>query len=73
MAWVVNAAAAVVRAGGADRYLYRGATLPDGVENLDHLAAIGLVVEVAELEPDPESEPEAEEPKPSTRKPSTKR
>lgn len=46
MAWVVNAAAAVVRAGGADRYMYRGATLPDGVENIEHLAAVGLVAEV---------------------------
>lgn len=53
MAWVVKAAAAVIRVGGADRYLYRGATLPEGVENIEHLAAIGLVIEVA-VEPEPE-------------------
>ena len=57
MAWVVDAAAAVVRAGGADRYMYRGATLPDGVENIEHLAAVGLITEK------PDQEPE----KPSTR------
>lgn len=53
MAWVVNAAAAVVRVGGADRYLYRGATLPEGAENLKHLAAAGLIEETGEPEAKP--------------------
>lgn len=46
MAWVVTAAAVVANIGGADRYLYRGAVLPDGVENLEHLSSAGLVAEV---------------------------
>ena len=46
--WVVKGAAAVVTVGGADRYLYRGAPLPEGVENLRHLAEIGLIEEVEE-------------------------
>lgn len=53
MAWVVNVAAAVVRVGGADRYLYRGATLPEGTENLKHLAAAGLIEETGEPEAKP--------------------
>lgn len=64
MAWVVKAAAAVIRVGGADRYVYRGAALPEGVENLKHLADAGLVVEVAD--------PEEPEPIKASRRPSSK-
>lgn len=44
----VKAAACVVRAGGTERYLYRGAGLPAGVavEELERLAADGLIGKV---------------------------
>lgn len=45
MAWVVTAAVAVARVAGADRYVYRGAALPEGTENVEHLAAVGLIAE----------------------------
>lgn len=41
-------------AGGASRYLYKGAILPEGCTNLAHLKAVGLVAETAEPEPEPE-------------------
>lgn len=40
-------------AGGASRYLYKGATLPEGCTNLAHLKAVGLVAEITEPEPEP--------------------
>ena len=48
-------------AGGASRYLYKGAILPEGCTNLAHLKAVGLVAETAEpvaetAEPEPEPE-----------------
>lgn len=44
----VKAAACVVRVGGTERYLYRGAGLPAGVavEELERLAADGLIGKV---------------------------
>ena len=43
----VKAGAVVAVIGGSDRYLERGVVLPEGVENIDHLKAVGLVEEVA--------------------------
>ncbi|MFJ2518658.1 hypothetical protein ACIOWF_06770 [Cellulosimicrobium cellulans] len=47
----VKAAAAVVPLGGTDRYLYRGARVPDGVEDkhLKRLVSVGLL-EVVEVD-----------------------
>ncbi|MBM6622665.1 hypothetical protein JTF08_13700 [Micrococcaceae bacterium RIT802] len=44
----VKAAAAVVVIGGADRYLYQGAVVPDGVDtkDLDRLVKAGLLEKV---------------------------
>jgi hypothetical protein len=39
----VTGAVAVVRAGGASRYLYKGAPVPEQADNLEHLIAVGLV------------------------------
>lgn len=54
----VKAAAAVVPVGGTDRYLYRGARVPDAVEkkDLDRLVSVGLL-EVLEVDLE---EPEGE-------------
>ena len=57
-AYRVKAGAVVAVIGGSDRYLERGVVLPEGVENIDHLKAVGLVEEVALDEPD---EPAGEE------------
>lgn len=48
MALQVNAGAIVVPVKGADRYLYRGAILPEGVDAKDikRLKSIGLVKDV---------------------------
>lgn len=48
---VVKRGGAVARVAGADRYLERGAVLPDGVENLKHLLEVG-VVEAVEVKPE---------------------
>ena len=50
-AYRVKAGAVVAVIGGSDRYLERGVVLPAGVENIDHLKAVGLVEEVALDEP----------------------
>lgn len=41
----VTAGAVVVRVGGTERYLYRGATLPDGVsaDDVKRLSGLGLI------------------------------
>ena len=39
-------------AGGASRYLYKGAILPEGCTNLAHLKAVGLVAETADMKLD---------------------
>ena len=44
--YAVKAAAVAARVAGMDRYFERGAVLPEGVENLNHLLAVGLVAEV---------------------------
>ena len=44
----VVGAIAVVDVAGTSRYLDRGAVLPDGVTNLEHLLSVGLVAEVVE-------------------------
>lgn len=48
MALTVSAGCIVVPVKGADRYLYKGAVLPDGIEatDLKRLKSIGLVKEV---------------------------
>lgn len=48
MALTVSAGCIVVPVKGADRYLYKGAVLPDGIEATDikRLKSIGLVKEV---------------------------
>ena len=46
-AYRVKAGAVVAVIGGSDRYLERGVVLPESVENIDHLKAVGLVEEVA--------------------------
>lgn len=45
----VTAAAAVVRVGDAERYLYRGASVPSGVsgEDIKRLTKLGLISKVA--------------------------
>ena len=50
MTHIVKAAAAVAHVAGTDLYIYQGAPLPEGVENLDHLIACDLVIEVEEVE-----------------------
>ena len=46
-AYAVTGAVAVVQMDdGASRYLYKGSTLPEGVTNIDHLKAVGLIAEV---------------------------
>lgn len=51
--YVVKGAAVAARVAGSDRYYERGVVLPAGVENIDHLIAVGLVsvVEVADMPP----------------------
>lgn len=58
----VKAAAIVVPVSGTERYLYRGAPLPEGVTDADRkrLIDVGLVEEVAE----PAAEPVPQEPAP---------
>ena len=51
---VIGPVAVAEFAGGASRYLYKGAILPEGCTNLAHLKAVGLVAETAEPEPEPE-------------------
>lgn len=69
-AYRVKAGAVVAVVGGSDRYFEKGVVLPEGVENIDHLKAVGLVeeveseAEVAPVEPEPE--------KTQARKPATK-
>ena len=43
MGYRVKAAAAVVKIGGTERYLYQGAIVPEGATNAEHLEAIGLI------------------------------
>lgn len=50
MAYHVSGAAAVVSVGGTEVYLYRGATVPDGATNLEHLLSVGLVEAGPDLE-----------------------
>ncbi len=45
MAYRVKAGAVVAVIGGSDRYIERGAILPEGVDNIEHLKAVGLVEE----------------------------
>ncbi|UYG15769.1 hypothetical protein BRM3_08935 [Brachybacterium huguangmaarense] len=49
--WKVKAACVVVKLFGQDRYLYKGAVLPDGVPAADitRLSNTGLIVEVADV------------------------
>ena len=68
MAYRVKAGAVAAVVGGSDRYFEKGVVLPDGVENLDHLKAVGLVEEV----PDPETDGDPEPAKPQARKPAAK-
>lgn len=67
MAFRVKAGAVVAVIGGSDRYIERGAILPEGVDNIEHLKAVGLVEEFA---PEPVEGPEPE--KPQARKPAAK-
>ena len=86
MAYRVKAGAVVAVIGGSDRYIERGAILPEGVDNIEHLKAVGLVEEFelpviedgAELiegaagsDPDAPTV-EAEPVKPQARKPAAK-
>ena len=48
--YVVKGAAVAARVAGSDRYFERGTVLPSGVENIDHLIAVGLVSEVEAVE-----------------------
>lgn len=52
--WKVAAACVVVKLFGQDRYLYKGAVLPDGVPAADitRLSNTGLIVEVADVAAD---------------------
>lgn len=45
--YIVKAACVVVPVAGNDRYLYRGAPVPPGVEadRLEHLASLGMITE----------------------------
>ena len=46
---VIGAVAVAELEGGASRYLYKGSTLPEGVTNIDHLKAVGLITEVEDV------------------------
>lgn len=50
MTYRVKAAAAVVKIGGTERYLYKGNIVPEAATNAEHLAQIGLLEEVELLE-----------------------
>lgn len=50
MPYRVKAAAAVVKIGSSERYLYRGAVVPSAATNLEHLLDIGLLEEFELLE-----------------------
>lgn len=73
-AYRVKAGAVVAVVGGSDRYFEKGVVLPDGVENLDHLKAVGLVEEMPEPEMDaePETDGDPEPAKTPARKPAAK-
>lgn len=60
MAYRVKTAAAVVKIGGSERYMYRGAPVPESATNLEHLLAVGLVEEF-ELVTVPEPAPREDE------------
>ena len=64
MAFRVKAGAVVAVVGGSDRYFERGAVLPEGVGNIEHLKAVGLVEEFELVAPEPE--------RPQARKPAAK-
>ena len=65
----VKAGGLVAVVGGSDRYLNKGATLPDETANLEHLLSLGLAEEI-EVAPEPVEAPEPE--KPQARKPAAK-
>lgn len=50
MTYRVKAAAAVVKIGGTERYLYKGNIVPEAATNAEHLAQIGLLEQVDLLE-----------------------
>lgn len=57
---VIGAVAVVKLAGGGERYLYKGALLPDGVydeESVKHCVSVGALVEVEEPESEPDEGP----------------
>lgn len=70
MAFRVKAGAVVAVVGGSDRYFERGAVLPEGVGNIEHLKAVGLVEEFELVAPETTEAPEPE--KPQARKPAAK-
>lgn len=55
----VKAGSAVVRVAGVDKYLGKGAILPDGVENLKHLLEVGLLAEIPAPEKSQAAKPAA--------------
>lgn len=52
MGYRVKAAAAVVKIGGTERYIYQGAIVPEGATNIEHLETIGLIEPVEPVEPE---------------------
>ena len=65
----VKAGGLVAVVGGSDRYLNKGAILPDETANLEHLLSLGLAEEI-EAAPETAEAPERE--KPQARKPAAK-
>ena len=45
MAYRVTATTVVVKIGGGERYLSRGAIVPDAASNVAHLVSVGLVAQ----------------------------
>ena len=66
----VKAGGLVAVVGGSDRYLDKGAILPDETANLEHLLSLGLAEEI-EVAPETTEAPEPEK-KPQAPKPAAK-
>lgn len=61
MTYRVKAAAAVIKIGGTEQYLYRGNIVPAAATNAEHLAQIGLLEEITLLEVPEADSPEDEQ------------
>lgn len=61
MTYRVKAVTAVIKIGGSERYLHRGAIVPSAATNIEHLLAVGLLEEISLLEVPEADSPEDEQ------------